>query len=966
MPALYPYLLDPGIFPDFTRRCVRVPTWDTFNHAVQFITLRGFTIKKNRLINWREDLDAYTKHYKLGKIIWPVFQTVFTENFKELVREIKQRELYLFDIWGHVPGSATDGMWGHVMPPNGMVQYLSQELGDHFLGFDNGEQDGRYVGKYALQQCPSPDNRFQQYLNFHRHFERMGDDLGNQMTALVSLCFGHYFLKEGNHLLLGAETAQALPNSQVYYAFIRGAGKQYGVIWFGNASVYNRWGFKTYESEGKQGHYLYGPKEGTSLILLRRLIYTHIFYNSVAVGFEQNWISQDNNEKRLAGIPTVMEKDRANITLSPIGEIQAAAVRYIEAQGQPGVMHAPVALLLDHFAGWVMPRHLYTDKVFQVWGALPYGDGDYLTHGVISMLYPGYENSGFFRDERGFLSPTPYGDMADCVLSDVPAWVLKQYGLLVAAGELMVDDELRDKIKAFIERGGHFIVTAVNARKLWPQLKISEGCIFSAGSIVKFSKGLDVKEESEFELYQIELPEKAEVLASCNKHPSVIRLAYAEGMITILLSPFGINKNPLNSDSVLNQVEHSLDCPFKLLNHVRHVLGEAFAGQQILSVGEGLGYITCRKSTGEYLVCIYNNNLSARPFKITSKAGSISGIKELIIDDQPIKAATGYWPGGMEKNDGGISDATTIAGGDVRVFRVTIEEKDIRFLERVSPPPPVAGRLIAYRGMGSLQETILKWPTFFQHFDGVKIEWNYLFSRDIKQLEREREWILRNKIRLMVDFSAGLNHYPDLTLLDTLDFRYRASMDAMEDVFKKMQILNSTEAILCLNHHCGPRNKDELLIEERFKAGMYNLCKTAARYDVILYLQHHPEKWRPTGGKILEFIEEINEANLKFALNTGHAVINNESIDELAHRAGTRLGAILANAPACDRFGQYYDAHLPISNSVVNLKPLSGLNVPIVLDADYDGWNAIYHDAIEFPLKNNVEGANVRQYISRP
>ena len=65
------------------------------------------------------------------------------------------------------------------------------------------------------------------------------------MTALSSLTLGHYFLQEGNHVLLGAETAQALPDSQLYYAFIRGAGKQYGVHWFGNASVFNRWGGRT-------------------------------------------------------------------------------------------------------------------------------------------------------------------------------------------------------------------------------------------------------------------------------------------------------------------------------------------------------------------------------------------------------------------------------------------------------------------------------------------------------------------------------------------------------------------------------------------------------------------------------------------------------------------------------------------------------------------------------------------------
>ena len=127
-----------------------------------------------------------------------------------------------------------------------MVRHLQRVLGDRFLGIDNGEQDGRYIWATAEQQCPREQSRLAQYLSFQRHFQKLCDELGNHMTALSSLTLGHYFLKEGNHVLLGAETAQALPNSQLYYAFIRGAGKQYGVHWFGNASVFNRWGWKDY------------------------------------------------------------------------------------------------------------------------------------------------------------------------------------------------------------------------------------------------------------------------------------------------------------------------------------------------------------------------------------------------------------------------------------------------------------------------------------------------------------------------------------------------------------------------------------------------------------------------------------------------------------------------------------------------------------------------------------------------
>ena len=67
-----------------------------------------------------------------------------------------------------------------------------------------------------------------------------------------------------------------------------------------------------------------------------------------------------------------------------------AAQRWVKENGQPGVMHTPVALLLDFYSGWAFPRHLYSGDVYRVWGNRPYDPGDYLTDAVLDLLYPGY------------------------------------------------------------------------------------------------------------------------------------------------------------------------------------------------------------------------------------------------------------------------------------------------------------------------------------------------------------------------------------------------------------------------------------------------------------------------------------------------------------------------------------------------------------------------------------------------
>ena len=306
---------------------------------------------------------------------------------------------------------------------------------------DMGEQDGRYVIAYASQMYPSSADRPQQYLNFQRHVEEIEAESGNKMAGLTAITFPHYLLKEGVYTLIGSEAAQEHPNAQVFYAFNRGAGKQYGVPWFGNASIYNRWGGKSY---GGRGGGRGGPTKGTSLALLKRLLYSHILYNSMVVGFENGWFEGDQ--------------------LSPIGRIQQSAQKWVRETGPPGVMQTQIGLMTDFYAGWCFPS--YDNILYRVWGNLPYAPGDYLANNVLGMLYPGYQDSSFFHDERGFNTATPYGDSTDFLLSDAPGWLLERYPVLVVAGELSGGAEVRDKLQAYAAQGGKLFITAGSLRNL--------------------------------------------------------------------------------------------------------------------------------------------------------------------------------------------------------------------------------------------------------------------------------------------------------------------------------------------------------------------------------------------------------------------------------------------------------------------------------------------------------------------
>ena len=219
------------------------------------------------------------------------------------------------------------------------------------MGMDNGEQDGRYVGRYAAQfSRGGAASRLHQMENFYRHFARMDDDLGGKMMALNSLYYPHYYARTGRYTALAAETAQGLPNANLFYAFLRGAAKQFAALIWGNVSIYNRFGFKTCTAHGCSA-------DGTSLSLLKRLMYAQLIYGVSIFGYEGAIVDGEWN-------------------LTPIGKMQKLAAsmpQWSAAAKMPQCVFTPtVAVVLDVESGWTPPRHLYSSDAYRVWGNLPF------------------------------------------------------------------------------------------------------------------------------------------------------------------------------------------------------------------------------------------------------------------------------------------------------------------------------------------------------------------------------------------------------------------------------------------------------------------------------------------------------------------------------------------------------------------------------------------------------------------
>jgi len=876
---------------------VKPPSYESFGRRMQFIALRG---------TGKGQIEQYVDRDGLGDILWPPAGGILVADITNRVAEIKKRGLYLFDPWGFVPGSGPGGPWTQYRVPQATLDLFENELGDHWLGMDNGEQDGRYMS-FAQGQVPFGRDRFGQYLNFQRHFERLDEILGNKMATLVSLNYGHYYLRENCYTLIGAETAQALPNAQVYYSWIRGAGKQYGVPWFGNVSTFNRWGWKDYPQRDfatdPTSRNRGTPTGGTSLALLKKLMYAQICYNSLAVGFEMGlyWSGKYTKD----GKPE----------FSPIGRIHKGAIDWCSKYGDPGVLYAPVAVMTDFFAGWTFPRHLYTGLSYLVWGQQPYDLGDHLTDGVLDLIYPDYYDSSYWKDEHGFNVDTPYGDIADCVLSDAPAWVLRQYSAVILTGKLRATEELRDTLLDYVRGGGELCLTKGNAKALFPQG--FDGMDLGKGRVTPIPGG-----------------------------------------------DWGVEETVPCRLPIVNKPMEPFSRPHPLTASARAALDEVLRRQTAFAPSadfttNGLSVVSCRRGKGEWTVCVMNNTWEERPLKLHSNVGRIVSAEELPTPTDE-RVQVGFFPNDLTNFVIGADSPTTIAGGAVRLLRVRTDEGGtVRELPAAVPQKNVSNAVLALRGAEPIKEQVLRRPTFFRHYGGVMVDWTYLRDRDAKALAAERNWIGLQQLKVLVDLSGGFNLFPDLRLVDNDPAETARTDAAFDDVLAKMRVLGAKTLIV------APSKRPETNMswpeaEKSMKARLAVLAERAAAYGVTVCLRNSPRRLMDAPQ---DFAGWIGTSRAKPAVSLAAAALWCERKRNLVTYVLTpgekqydttgHAPIYLLSAPAFDEYGQLVSLHRPIATQTAvdreafetYLRIVKDKDATVVYDALYADPDEEYRDA---------------------
>lgn len=1052
--SVYPTRLDPSTYPEDARRTYKALTWDAFNGVTQFVAGRN-------LPKYDDDL-ADVK----GIVYRPNLGSVNDAGLKRGLQYAAANDLIIHNIGGFGPGSKFQGSFGEYIVSETQLEWFKKYVGDKFTGFDVGEQDGRFNFTYAGLIDPYIRDRVEQYIASQPYFDRVAADQGNWCSSLSVLWYWHYLLKEGYVILAGAETQNKITNGQVQYAFIRGAGKQYGVLPYGDIAVFDTWGHKAYGDVGET----YNPDHGTSVSLMRRSFYTQYMYGSTILSMEQGWCYGGWAENQGE--------------LTPLGIMQNDCADFVAANGHAGEMVTPVGVLLDFYSGWMPARHIAGQ--FKVWNGMDYEAGDYLSDRVISMIYPDYEDSGFFRDETGAITNTPYGEIMDGLLSDARLETLKQYPVIVAAGDLFsMTEELSDKLHDYVAQGGTLFITAENAARLFPEWEISNAQRIAENSTVSYVRtGETVTESCSFDLYSAKLPGNADVVMTVNGQAAMADISMGDGRVLLSLTPYGLNAEAQKYNDPGSWfgpgIDKDLGRPYNLLTHVEAMLDEVFTSVMPVSVGsEELGVVTTRLEDNKYRVCVYNVLRESIPFEITSNLGEIEKIVELSTGTE-LFDAEGWWPNSLQPTGENLNDEANIHGGDVRLFDLYLKAEDVTVMEEIPQPAAVEKIYLCTDTLADTQENIRRFPTFFDHFSGVVVparvlinssedglmelnEWfyvqkleivanlngetlteeenavlmsrqallygddlvvnvtgegwheadglrilqantfdadkvyralkageieaaetaeaalvcnpensnrilslpngakdildfvaecdgfydifggvavpgEYLFNRSDEALQAESEKLKAAGIKVVLDLTEEINHYPGRTLIDAVPTRYNEDMAFYRDCIRKLAILGGELAIFTT--HVNP--EAHYPSDETLACMQRTIAKLAAEAEpqgVRILLANNRFRMANTVVDQRRILNNIGAENVDLCLNLNHA---QAGIKNLTRSAGDELAAIILGAPGSNDNATY----LPVAQSTWKAEDLNDLeNVVLIEKSRPFSWEQTLEDA---------------------
>lgn len=865
--SVYPYLMNPEDYPAYEQRVSEVPTRDDFQNRLQLdfsVNGRGFV---ERLMDppSLSGLSSFNRDNKWFYIRGGKFTRIPGIDNNE-------------------PGVESQDQ----------VDSIVNVVGNRYLGKVVGEVDGGFRQFNHQINYPLSPNKMDRYYNFQQFINPFESASKGYLVTLHNVGGYHAWAKEGAVRMIGTQNfTRSQSTVPVQFAFARGAGKQNGLLWSGQYSSGHQFddGIKDWSSDAKNASDIRkhqniiagierkprsqwnnrdkrrharslrfldaltkaSPERGVGISVYRNYLYSMYLYNSAYVKYERGG--------------TISKKDPR---LSPFGEMWRDANTFIENHKNPGVMQTPVAILSDFSdAFWRSPEiKKGVGRNYITWDGLAYDKGNWLMHNVFDMLHTGYRNANFFQNQRYEFPATPYGDIADVILSDAAPKILNQYNMVVAAGKLETDiTGMKSKLEDYVKlQGGHFVVTGENAKKLFPEWRIGESSVnVPAGATIAFAnngQSENVRESKAGTLLTANaLPANSRVVASYNNTPAVVEIPYGQGQVTLILSPYGLNEQPLPVNNMPTDTYWTEEVKFEyeLLDHVKYVMDKKFDSQSFFNLNnDELRYIVNYRGPGEYTLGIINGTTGPQDFRIDSKIGNITSVRDLNLNDKNVEKELGFLPRGYH-GKGGTTDANTVAGGGIKILELSINDgSNVDVLSKSVPTAPTSSDLYDLNFFTNVKREIMSQPDFFNQYSGVKITATRFLKTDFSQMTDDIRWLNDRQVKVVVDLGGST------------DAAVISKVDAKLNLFKSSaKLLGESSAEAVRTTTGSVIAVDPLADKTANTANAKYFLNLRGKTDIREFLAENPKFFEEFGGVSVDasyvanrdrdaFVEEVN------------------------------------------------------------------------------------------------------------
>lgn len=289
-----------------------------------------------------------------------------------------------------------------------------------------------------------PTSKRECYEVLQNYYASRSRDLLGRVISVTGHSHYEAYAAEWGTRCIGLELGENIAFTQSKLAFARGAARQWSKPWSVQVSPWFGPSCTTSGPLRAEGGITRGLDAGHSLSFYERL-WLHAWFAGTAMVTPEN------------SIAIFFEKAEAPWILTEHGR-KATEVFQFTQERHRGVPYTPVAVVLDHLAGY----NGYMDKP---WGILDPTAGDRETRDLFDhQLFPGSDHVHSPPDpanpEASYLRPTPFGGIFDVLLTSVPPEILPTYPVILLAGDIQFDLPFLGELEKSLRRGSRVLMSA--------------------------------------------------------------------------------------------------------------------------------------------------------------------------------------------------------------------------------------------------------------------------------------------------------------------------------------------------------------------------------------------------------------------------------------------------------------------------------------------------------------------------